>query len=53
MAEGPDDDDGRAGAHLFRAPVIAIDRPFTGSVKVESTPLAIVLADFQADSGRR
>jgi hypothetical protein len=33
--------------------IIAIDRPFTGSVKVESTPLAIVLADFQADSGRR
>jgi Protein of unknown function (DUF4239) len=30
--------------------VIAIDRPFTGMVKVEPTPLADVLADFAAES---
>jgi hypothetical protein len=33
--------------------IVAIDRPFTGSVKVEPTPLADVLADFQADNGQR
>lgn len=33
--------------------VVVIDRPFTGSVKVPPTPLADVLADFQADSGSR
>ena len=31
--------------------VVAIDRPFTGTVKVEPTALALVLADFQAESG--
>jgi hypothetical protein len=33
--------------------IVAIDRPFTGSVKVEPTALADVLADFQADSGQK
>ena len=33
--------------------IVAIDRPFTGSVKVEPTPLADVLGDFQAEDGRR
>ncbi len=33
--------------------IVAIDRPFTGSVKVEPTPLADVLTEFQADGGRR
>jgi hypothetical protein len=32
--------------------IVAIDRPFTGSVKVEPTALADVLADFEADSGQ-
>ncbi len=31
--------------------IIAIDRPFTGPVKVEPTPLMDVLADFQAANG--
>jgi hypothetical protein len=31
--------------------VIAIDRPFTGTVKVEPAPLADVLADFGTESG--
>jgi uncharacterized protein DUF4239 len=31
--------------------IIAIDRPFTGPVKVEPTPLIYVLADFQAANG--
>ena len=31
--------------------IIAIDRPFTGPVKVEPTPLLDVLADFQAANG--
>jgi hypothetical protein len=31
--------------------VIAIDRPFTGSVKVEPSPLGNVLANFGTDSG--
>jgi len=31
--------------------IVAIDRPFTGTVKVEPTPLADVLADFEADRG--
>jgi uncharacterized protein DUF4239 len=29
--------------------IIVIDRPFTGPVKVEPSPLAYVLADFQSD----
>jgi len=33
--------------------VVAIDRPFTGPVKVEATPLANVLADFGTDGGRQ
>jgi hypothetical protein len=33
--------------------IVAIDRPFTGSVKVEPTPFADVLADFHADGGQR
>lgn len=33
--------------------IVAIDRPFTGSVKVEPTALADVLADFEADSGQK
>jgi hypothetical protein len=31
--------------------IIAIDRPFTGPVKVEPTPLMDVLADFQGSIG--
>jgi len=31
--------------------VVAIDRPFTGSVSVEPTALVSVLADFQAENG--
>jgi sugar phosphate permease len=31
--------------------IVAIDRPFTGSVKVQPTPLADVLADFATDGG--
>ena len=31
--------------------VVAIDRPFTGTVKVEPTALALVLADFEVESG--
>jgi len=31
--------------------IVAIDRPFTGSVKVQPTPLADVLADFSTDGG--
>ena len=33
---------------IFSAPfvVVAIDRPFAGSVKVTPDPLAVVLADF-------
>ena len=30
--------------------IVAIDRPFTGPVKVEPTPLAYVLADFQGET---
>jgi hypothetical protein len=30
--------------------IVAIDRPFTGPVKVEPAPLAYVLADFQGDT---
>lgn len=30
--------------------IVVIDRPFTGPVKVEPSPLAYVLADFQADN---
>jgi hypothetical protein len=33
--------------------IVAIDRPFTGSVKVEPTPLADVLAEFQPEGGQR
>jgi hypothetical protein len=33
--------------------IVAIDRPFTGSVKVEPTALANVLADFQADGDQK
>jgi hypothetical protein len=33
--------------------IVAIDRPFTGSVKVEPTPLADVLAEFQSEGGQR
>jgi hypothetical protein len=33
--------------------IVAIDRPFTGSVKVEPAALADVLAEFDADSGRK
>jgi hypothetical protein len=33
--------------------IVAIDRPFTGSVKVEPTALADVLADFEAEGGQR
>jgi Protein of unknown function (DUF4239) len=32
--------------------IVAIDRPFTGTVKVEPTALADVLADFGPDGGR-
>jgi Protein of unknown function (DUF4239) len=31
--------------------IVAIDRPFTGSIKVQPTPLADVLADFAAGGG--
>jgi len=33
--------------------IVAIDRPFTGSVKVEPTALANVLADFQTEGGQK
>ena len=33
--------------------IVAIDRPFTGSVKVEPIALVDVLADFEADNGQR
>jgi hypothetical protein len=33
--------------------IVAIDRPFTGSVKVEPAALADVLAEFDADTGRK
>jgi hypothetical protein len=33
--------------------IVAIDRPFTGSVKVEPTALADVLADLDADGAQR
>jgi len=33
--------------------IVAIDRPFTGSVKAEPTALADVLADFEADRGQK
>jgi hypothetical protein len=33
--------------------IVAIDRPFTGSVKVEPTALANVLSDFQTEDGQK
>ena len=33
--------------------IVAIDRPFTGTVKVEPVPLADVLAEFQSEGGER
>jgi hypothetical protein len=33
--------------------IVAIDRPFTGSVKVEPAPLVDVLAEFQPEGGQR
>src|SRR5271169_589970 len=51
MGEKPGADIRGATTNYLRLAVIAIDRPFTGTVKVEPTALADVLADFGVDSG--
>jgi len=51
VGENPGADIRSATTNYLRLAVIAIDRPFTGTVKVEPTALADVLADFGVDSG--